>query len=72
MRKYENLTMTSENRMPPRSYYIPGGISEYLLLNEVWNFAYYDRDIDVPVIIENWDKITVPSCWQCLGYENPN
>lgn len=40
MRKYENLTMTSENRMPPGSYYIPGGIIEYLLLNGVWNFAY--------------------------------
>ena len=72
MREYERLDYTSENRMPPRSYYIPGGISEYHLLNGEWNFAYFDRDIDVPEKIEKWDKIPVPSCWQIHGYDNPN
>ncbi len=72
MRIYENILKTSENRMPPRSYYIPGGKSEYLLLNGEWNFAYFQRDIDVPEVIVNWDRIPVPSCWQSLGYENPN
>ena len=72
MREYERLDFTSENRMAPRSYYIPGGISEYHLLNGEWNFAYFDRDIDVPEKIEKWDKIPVPSCWQIHGYENPN
>ena len=72
MRKYENINITSENRLSPRSYYIPMGKSEYLLLNGEWNFAYFGRDIDAPESIEKWDKITVPSCWQCLGYENPN
>lgn len=50
--------------MPPRSYCIPKGISEYRLLNGEWDFAYFERDTDVPEVIENWDKITVPSCWQ--------
>lgn len=72
MRAYEQLNFTSENRRPSRSYYIPGGISEYHLLNGEWNFAYFERDIDVPEKIEKWDKIPVPSCWQILGYENPN
>ncbi len=72
MRVYEQLNFTSEHRRPSRSYYIPGGISEYHLLNGEWNFAYFDRDIDVPEKIEKWDKIPVPSCWQLHGYENPN
>ena len=72
MRKYENPRATSENRCAPRSYYIPGGKSEYSLLNGTWRFAYYSRDIDVPETIGNWDTIPVPSCWQLHGYENPN
>ena len=72
MRHYENPQCTSENRCAPRSYYIPGGISQYTLLNGDWRFAYYSRDIDVPEEIENWDTIPVPSCWQLHGYENPN
>ena len=72
MRIYENPQKTSENRKPSRSCYIPGGISEYKLLNGKWNFAYFARDIDVPEKIEKWDTIEVPSCWQILGYENPN
>lgn len=72
MRQYENPTATSENRCAPRSYYIPGGKSEYHLLNGDWRFAYFSRDIDVPERIENWDTIPVPSCWQLHGYENPN
>lgn len=72
MRIYENPLKTSENRMPARSYYIPGGVSEYESLNGEWRFAYFDRDIDVPEKIVKWDTIPVPSCWQLLGYENPN
>lgn len=72
MRDYENPLKTSENRMPPRSYYIPSGKSEYKLLNGEWDFAYFKRDIDVPEKIEKWDKIPVPSCWQLHGYKNPN
>lgn len=72
MRIYENPSRTSENRLPPRSYYIPGGKSEYLLLNGHWRFRYFSRDIDVPEEIDRWDIVPVPSCWQLLGYENPN
>lgn len=72
MRMYEDPQKTSEHRLPPRSYYIPGGRSEYLLLNGDWRFAYYSRDIDVPETIAQWDTIPVPSCWQLQGYEHPN
>ncbi len=72
MRIYEDPQMTSENRLPPRSYYIPGGKSEYTLLNGEWRFAYFGRDIDVPETITQWDTIPVPSCWQLQGYGHPN
>ena len=72
MRVYENILITSENRLPQRSYYIPEGKSEYILLNGDWRFKYYRRDIDVPREIENWDTISVPSCWQVKGFESPN
>ncbi len=72
MRHYEDPQHTSENRCAPRSYYIPGGRSEYRLLNGTWRFAFYSRDVDVPENIQAWDTIPVPSCWQLQGYENPN
>ena len=72
MRYYENPKKTSENRLYPNSYYIPAGVSIYNLLNGEWGFAYFERDIDIPQIIEKWDKIPVPSCWQLHGYDNPN
>ena len=72
MRYYENILKTSENRLKPRSYYIPEGKSEYNLLNGDWRFKYYNRDLDVEKNITKWDIIPVPSCWQILGYENPN
>ena len=72
MRIYEDLLKTSENRLPQRAYYIPEGNAEYMLLNGQWRFAYYPCDIDVPEEITRWDTVTVPSCWQLLGYENPN
>ena len=72
MRHYENPRFTSENREAPRSYYIPGGRSEYQLLNGQWRFAYYPVEADVPDAIESWDIIPVPSCWQIHGYDSPN
>ena len=72
MRIYENPLKTSENRIAAKSYYIPEGRSEYILLNGEWDFAYFKRDIDIPEKITRWDKISVPSCWQLEGYENPN
>ena len=72
MRHYENPEKTSENRCAARSWYIPGGVSRQMMLNDTWNFAFFQRDIDVPEVIESWDTIPVPSCWQLQGYENPN
>ena len=72
MRHYENPLQTSENRLPPRAHYIPGGISKYHSLNGTWQFRYFSRDIDVPEQINAWDSIPVPACWQLHGFENPN
>ena len=72
IRAYENPQKTSENRLPPRSYYIPAGVSEYHLLNGLWRFRLFARDVDVPEEISRWDTISVPSCWQTQGFENPN
>lgn len=83
MRNYEDLNRISENREPQRSYYIPYDTLEkalegkkensnyYRLLNGNWDFAYFERDIDVPEVITKWDKISVPSNWQMHGYDIP-
>ncbi len=82
MREYENILKTSENREPPRAYYIPYATLEsalegkreaspyYKLLNGIWSFKYFSRDIDMPQTIDEWDSIPVPSCWQAHGYGN--
>lgn len=81
MRIYEDIRKTSKGRMAPRAYYIPydsldkalaGKRSEsafYKLLNGVWDFRYFERDIDVPEDICRWDKINVPGVWQMQGYD---
>ncbi len=71
MRFFEDLSKRKENRRKPRSYYIPenGG---YRLLNGTWQFRYYESEHLEGNPAEEWDSITVPSCWQMLGYGNPN
>ncbi len=83
MRKYESLNLIHENTLPPRAHYIPYDTLEkalagdkaqsaiYTLLNGEWDFKYYSRDIDCPEVINDWDKVAVPSCWQTTGYEKP-
>ncbi len=83
MRKYENLAYIHENTLPPRAHYVPydtlkkalagdkGKSEYYTLLNGEWDFKYFSRDIDCPEVIDGWDKISVPSCWQLCGYEKP-
>jgi len=83
MRSYENLNLIHVNREPQRSYYIPYDTLEkalegnkekseyYKLLNGQWDFAYFERDIDVPEAITKWAKIPVPSNWQMHGYDAP-
>lgn len=72
MRFYENPEMTSENRMPQRSYYIPDGCSERTLLNGTWRFAFFPYEHEADKEITKWDSISVPGCWQVQGYEHPN
>ena len=60
-RIYENPEKTSRNRLPPRAYYIPGGKSEYTLLNGQWQFAFFPRETAVPAEITHWDCVPVPS-----------
>lgn len=71
MRFYENPEKTSEHRLPPRCYYIPGGAATYLSLNGTWRFAYFacDEALDAPV---RWSAIQVPGCWQLQGFGSPN
>lgn len=71
MRKYEDLTRLSENRLPQRSYYIPEGGAEYQLLNGMWRFQYTENG-DRATEPDTWDEIPVPSCWQMHGYDFPN
>lgn len=84
MREYENLSTLHTNREPARTHYIPYDSFEkavagnpadsayYQLLNGVWDFAYYARDIDENESAPFTESIPVPSCWQCYGYEDPN
>ena len=67
MREYERLDCFSRGRLPQRSYYIPGGISEYLSLNGKWNFFYSKDEADIKT--EKRDTVNVPHCWQTDGYD---
>ena len=83
MRKYEQLDCIHENTLNPRTHYIPYDCLEkalagdksastfYTLLNGEWDFKYFSRDIDCPDVIDVWDRVNVPSCWQMTGYEKP-
>lgn len=83
MKYYEDLTKISENRSPARSHYIPYESIEkalkgdkndsayYTLLNGVWDFRYFEREVDATLEADAWDELEVPSCWQLHGYGKP-
>ncbi len=83
MRSYEDLNRLYQNREAARSYYIPydsfesalRGVREespfYRLLNGTWDFCFYERDDDYRGEDRYPDRIPVPSCWECHGYEKP-
>lgn len=71
MRFYEDIARTSENRMPPRAYYIPRGAAAFISLNGEWRFKYMENGDEDNAIL-SWDTIEVPSCWQLKGYGSPN
>lgn len=80
---YEDLDRLSINREAPRTHYIPydteaaakAGIPSksafYRLLNGVWDFTYYERDMDESNSDGKSGKINVPGCWQMQGYDAP-
>lgn len=70
MRLYENPQKTSENRLKQRSWYIPEG-SELRPLNGEWRFVYFENGDRAGEPAE-WGRISVPSCWQLMGFDTPN
>lgn len=83
MRQYEDPRFLQENCESQRAYYIPYESLEkalqgekvksayYQCLNGKWRFRYYQRDLDVPEEISDWQEIPVPSNWQMFGYDHP-
>ena len=70
MRKYERYDCLSEMREPQRAYYIPeNGCTS---LNGEWDFKFYEYDFEEAYVKKGWNKVSVPSCWELCGYENPN
>lgn len=72
MRHFEDLSRIRVNALPVRSYYIPENENAFTDLNGEWNFNFYNREEDADLCASYCNKITVPSCWQCEGYEKPN
>lgn len=44
-------------------------------LNDEWDFCFYPRPAELPEVLDtdcvNWERITVPGCWQFQGYDRP-
>jgi len=83
MKKYNDLSIVSENREPQRAYYIPftdkasaltrdaEKSEQYTTLNGTWNFEYFETPLDIPENISDiryGNELPVPSCWECYGY----
>ncbi len=77
---YEDPNSLHIGTEPPRCYYIPlredGTLSGKLLSGNDWNFCYYPNLAAVEEFmkedfpkIESFDTISVPSCWQMIGYD---
>lgn len=83
MRPYENLKTIAQGREAPRAYYIPYDTPEkawrgnreesawFRSLNGEWDFAYFEREEDMPREIVFAATIPVPSNWQLHGYDRP-
>ena len=71
IRFYEDPCRTSENRLPPRADYIPGGAAKMISLSGEWRFAYYENG-DEAAEPNTWDSIPVPSCMELYGFGSPN
>ena len=88
---WQNPCLTNENREPQTAHFIPydnlnkalrgiySSSENYMLLNGVWKFKFYENAYDVPFDIadtsafcDDWDNLDVPSCWQMKGYDRPH
>ncbi len=77
-KKWMNPALPGENRMPPRSHYVPytsasfaEDTSRVKTLDGTWDFHYYETIPEVPSDVNaiKYDKtIPVPACWQFHGY----
>lgn len=81
---HENLEALHVGCEPPRAYYIPFSDKEaalkggressdrFISLNGRWDFKYCSSIYEMPEPgeITDYEKITVPSCWQCKGYDS--
>ena len=79
------------NKLASRAFFVPYKSKEELAkqtiltarynstmvecLNGEWDFIYYDKEADVPSILDTdttkFDKVPVPSTWQRTGYRKP-
>lgn len=81
--QWQNPEFLQMGREKERAYYIPYqtesaamagkkyGSAYFRSLNGTWDFKYFDKYIDVPENITEWDSLTVPSNWQLNGYGTP-
>lgn len=78
---HENPSTLHVGTLENRSYYIPFGEAglamtgdleasdRRLMLNGIWDFAFFPKIEAVPEIITAWDSIPVPAVWQNHGYD---
>lgn len=80
MRPFEDPSLPNEGMLKPRAYYIPTASREealsyepsrsgrYTSLNGEWQFGFFAS----PALVDEarlTDTISVPSCWQSVGYD---
>lgn len=75
---YEDPGIWHVGTKDPRAYYLPEnpeGVTERVLLNGEWEFAFYPSYLEVPEEFfaekdpEGFRKVAVPACWQYYGVD---
>ena len=81
--QWQNPEFLQIGREKERAYYIPYDTEEsaksgvkrnsrwFKSLNGNWDFKYFEKYIDVPDEITEWDTLAVPANWQLNGYGKP-
>lgn len=65
---YHNTLTPQINAEPPRAHFLPEGTQTRILKN--WTFSYAKSWNGLPEHNGETTEITVPSCWQMLGYDS--